>query len=103
MRPGPAGLRDHGIGFGQGVLDQLQALQHGAGQLGVLLVEVAGQRLEQLRDLIRILPLASWASTCGSRSPTISAVSMARADTLVRLAATEDSLIETSSSLSSSR
>ena len=53
--------------------------------------------------LIRILPFAISASTRGSRSPSISAVSIARAETLVRLAATEDSLMLASSSISSSR
>ncbi len=53
--------------------------------------------------LIRILPRASWASTAGSRSPAISAASIAHAETLVRLAATEGSLIEASSSMPSSR
>ena len=43
--------------------------------------------------LARILPLAISASTRGSRSPAINAPSMARAETLVRLAATEESLM----------
>ena len=51
----------------------------------------------------RILPLASSASTRGSRSPSIIAASIARAETVVRLDATADSLIEASSSISSSR
>ncbi|WP_448622207.1 hypothetical protein [Geodermatophilus sp. URMC 65] len=50
MRPGPAGLGDHRVQLGQRVLDQLQAVQHGLRQLGMLLIEVPGQRLDQLRD-----------------------------------------------------
>jgi hypothetical protein len=45
----------------------------------------------------RIRPLASCAPTRSSRSPSISAVSIARAETAVRLEATEDGLIEASS------
>jgi hypothetical protein len=49
----PRGERggEHSIEFGEGVLDQLQAVQHGAGQLGVARVEMPGQRLGQGRDL----------------------------------------------------
>ena len=53
--------------------------------------------------LTRMRPLASSASTCGSRSPATSAPNLAPAETVVRLEATEDSLIEASSSISSSR
>ncbi|MCW2695315.1 MAG: hypothetical protein JWR62_400 [Modestobacter sp.] len=51
VRPGLAGCRDHRVELGEGVLGQLQPMQHGARPLGVLVVEVPGQRLDQLRDL----------------------------------------------------
>lgn len=53
--------------------------------------------------LPRNLPLAIWANTRASPSPSISAASMARAETVFRLDTTADSLIEASSSISSSR
>jgi hypothetical protein len=52
--------------------------------------------------LTRIRPLASSASACGSRSQAISAPSIARAEAVFRLEATDESLIEASSSISSS-
>jgi hypothetical protein len=51
----------------------------------------------------RILARAISASTCTSRSPSISAVSMARPDTPRMSVATQDSLIPASSSSFSSR
>ena len=85
-------------------LDQLQAVQHACAPAAR-----AGRRSARSAPrpaagiLIRILPFAISASTRGSRSPAISAVSIARAETLVRLAATEESLMLASSSISSSR
>src|SRR5665811_2213734 len=53
--------------------------------------------------LVRIRPLAIWARTCGSRSPAISASSIARPDTPRMSVATEEILIPASSSSFSSR
>ena len=65
-----------------------------------MLAEVAGQRLNQLRDFGRIRALAIPASTCASRSPSINAASIARPDTPRMSVATDDSLMDqTSSSL----
>ena len=49
--PRLAGLGDHRVQLGQGLLDQVQPTQHRAGQPGVVGVEVPGQRLGQIGDL----------------------------------------------------
>ena len=72
-------------------------------QFGVVIVEPAGQRLDQSGCLGLILPRASSASRCGSRSPAISASSMSRTDSVSRVEATDDTLISASSSSFSSR
>ena len=69
------------VQLGQGLLHQIQPPQHRAGQPGMVGIEVAGQGLCQLRILRRILPLAMSASPSGSCSPSIIAVSIARAET----------------------
>ena len=51
VRPGLAGGSDHGVELDERVLDQLRPVQHGPRQLGVLIVEVPGQRLDELRNL----------------------------------------------------
>jgi hypothetical protein len=53
--------------------------------------------------LRRILPFARLARVSGLVSPSIIAVSIARADTVFRLDATDDSLMEASSNISSNR
>jgi hypothetical protein len=103
MLPRPAGVDNDRVQLRQGLLDKVQPTQHRAGQPGMVGVEVPSQRLRQVRDLAPHLPLAMSASRSGSVSPSIIAVSMARADTVVRLDATEDSLIDASSNISSNR
>jgi hypothetical protein len=51
MRPRLAGLGDHRVQLRHGLLDQVQPTQHRAGQPGMVGVEMAGQRLRQVRDL----------------------------------------------------
>ena len=61
MLPRCAGFSDHSVQLGQGLLDQIQPLQHRPGQLGMVGIEVAGQRLSQIGDLRRIRPFANSA------------------------------------------
>ena len=69
-----------------------------------LVVEVARSAPRSVAGSCRrSLPFASSASTRASRSPSIIAASIARAETVFRLDTTADSLIEASSSISSSR
>jgi hypothetical protein len=100
MRPRLARRFGHTVQLLQRVFDQVQAVQDRAGQPGVVLIEVADQRLGQLRNLRPRLSLAKSASTNGSSSPSINAPSIAHADTVFRLDSTADSLIEASSSIS---
>jgi hypothetical protein len=51
MRPRLAGLDNDRVQFSHGLLDQIQPTQHRAGQPGMVGVEMAGQRLRQIRDL----------------------------------------------------
>ena len=94
---------EHRVQLGQGLFDQIQSPQHGAGQPGMVGIEVAGQGLCQLRDLAPQLALAMSARTSGSCSPSIIAVSIARAEIVFRLETTDDNLIDASSNISSSR
>jgi hypothetical protein len=94
--PRPARVGDHRVQLDQGLLDQLQPPQHRAGQPGMVDIEMSGQRLSQIRVLRRIFPLARLARVSGLVSPSIIAVSIARADTVFRLDATEDNLMEAS-------
>src|SRR5688572_5120800 len=103
MRPRLAGLDNDRVQLGQGLLDQVQPTQHRAGQPGMVGVEIAGQRLRQVRDLAPIRPFAISASRNGSVSPLIIAVNIARADTVFRLDASEESLMLASSNINSNR
>jgi hypothetical protein len=68
----------------------------------VVVVEHAGERLDEGGVLGFIRPRASPASTCGSRSPAIIAPIMSCADRVVSLLATADTLIRAPSSSFSS-
>ena len=75
-------LGDDRVQLGQSLLDQLQPPQHRLGQLGMVSLEGSSQRLRQVRILRRIC-LSRFASCIGS--PSIIAVSIARADTVFKL------------------
>ena len=88
-----AGGEDADLG-GEGV----DLVEQDPGQLGVVLIEPAGQRLTSAACLTRIRPRARPASTCGSRSPAISASIIARPGAPMMSVATVESLIRASSS-----
>ena len=73
------------------------------GELGVMLVEAAGERLNEGGILDPQPSFGQLGEYVGSRSPAIMAASMARQETPMMLVATDDSLIRASSSSFSTR
>jgi hypothetical protein len=102
VRPGLAGLSYRAVEVGQGGLHHVEAAEEAASQSRVIGAEVADEGFGELGNLGAHLSLAMSASTAGSSSPAIMALSINRAETVVRDDATTDSLIEASSSISSS-
>ena len=115
-RWGPRGDRRRGLGFhrGEQLVDaggegadlggqRVDLVEQHPGQFGVMIVESAGQRLDQ-GGLFGFHPAARQAGERrGSRSPAINASIMSRTDSVSRVEATADTLINASSSSFSNR
>lgn len=103
MLPRFAGHFDDLVEFGEGLLDRVQPVQDRAGQQRMVRIEVTRQSFGQGRDLDTHLAHREL-----RQDPRISltvnhAAGIARAETLVRLDATADSLMLASSSINSKR